>query len=200
MRGFARTDEGFNKFMNAISWLFTLFTIVMVAFTTISLKSRDEHGAQIFGYRLFVVLSDSMSLTDKNADLNVHFNAGDVAVVKELTAVEKAGLKAGDVISFVSTNPDSKDKVVTHMIREVRYDENGKVIGYTTYGTATNTDDEEMAEFDKVLGKYEFTVPSLGSLLDFIKTPKGYLTCIFMPFVILIGWYGIKIFRLLREI
>ena len=173
--------------------------IVMVIFTIFSIKTSDKYGSSIAGYRLFVVLSDSMSETDKNGDLDVHFYAGDVVVTKELTDEEKLGLKEGDIISFVSSNSDSYDKVITHMIREVKYDSKGRVMGYTTYGTATGANDEAMARIDNVLGKYDFSVPKIGELFLFVKTPAGYLSCIFIPFVALICWYGIKIMRLLRH-
>ena len=180
------------------SMIVAMFTIVMVIFTIFSIKTSDKYGSSFNGYRLFVVLSDSMSPTDKNADLDIHFSAGDIVVTKELTDEEKLGLKEGDVISFVSSNTDSYDKVITHMIREVKYDSKGRVMGYTTYGTATGANDEAMARIDNVLGNYDFCFRKVGELFLFVKTPAGYLTCIFIPFVVLICWYGLKILRLLR--
>ena len=173
--------------------------IVMVIFTIFSVKTSDKYGSTFMGYKLFIVLSDSMSETDKNADLDIHFNAGDIVITKELTGEEKYTLKEGDVISFISSNRDSYDKVITHMIREVKHDSQGKVIGYTTYGTATDTDDEALAKADNVLGKYVYSIPKIGELFLFVKTPAGYLSCIFTPFVILICWYALKIMRLLKK-
>ena len=193
------TEGGLRVFMTFISGLVTLFMIFMVVFTAISIKSRDKYGSTIAGYRFFIVLSDSMSETDKNKDLEIHFNAGDIVITKELNDEEKRGLKEGDVISFISSNSDSYDKVVTHMIREVKYDSNGNVMGYVTFGTATNTNDEALVRTDNVLGKYSTSIPKLGELFNFVRTPAGYLGFIFMPFVVLICWYGMKIMRILKE-
>ena len=197
---YSRTEGGLRTFMNFISFLVTLFMIVMVIFTIFSVKSRDQYGSTFAGYRMFVVMSDSMSKTDKNADIDIHFSAGDIVISRSLTDSEKLTLNEGDVISFISTNIDSYDKVLTHMIREVKYDSNGNVIGYVTYGTATGANDEAMAKAENVLGKYTYSVPKIGELFLFVKTPAGYLSCIFMPFVALICWYGLKIMRILKEL
>lgn len=196
---FYNPDRKSSPIVHFFSWIVTIFMIFMVIFTIFSVKTSDKYGSSLAGHRLFVVLSDSMSQTDKNAELDIHFNAGDIVVTKDLTNEEKLTLKEGDIISFVSSNSDSYDKVLTHMIREVKYDSKGRVMGYTTYGTATGTDDEAIAKVDNVLGKYAYSVPKIGELFLFVKTPAGYLTCIFLPFVALICWYGIKIMRILRR-
>lgn len=198
--GFSRTDGVLRAFMEILSFLATLFMILMVIFTIFSFKSKDQYGSTFAGHRLFIVLSDSMSETSKNTDVETHFDAGDIVVAKSLDGDEKYELEEGDIISFISTNSDSYDKVLTHMIRSVEYDSNGKVIGYTTYGTATGVDDEAMAKAENVLGEYSFSIPKLGTLFAFVRTPAGYLSCIFMPFVVLICWYGLKIMRILGKI
>ena len=195
-----RPDRRFAPIIDFVSIVVTLITVVMVIFTIFSVKTSGKYGSSFAGYRVFIVLSDSMSPTDKNEDLDIHFSAGDLVVTKELTDAEKYELKEGDVISFISTNSESYDKVLTHMIREVKYDSKGNVIGYVTFGTATGTNDEAIAKAENVLGKYSFSIPDMGEVFSFVKTPAGYLALIFTPFIILICWYGTKILRLLRQL
>ena len=67
-----------------------------------------------------------MSLSENNADDDVHFSAGDVIIIKD---VENAwALKPGDVISFTSFDEDSYMETITHMIYEVKKDDKGNVL------------------------------------------------------------------------
>ena len=86
---FYNPDRKSSPIVHFFSWIVTIFTIFMVIFTIFSVKTSDKYGSSLAGYRLFVVLSDSMSQTDKNAELDVHFNAGDIVVTKDLTDEEK---------------------------------------------------------------------------------------------------------------
>ena len=53
-----------------------IFAVAMMIFTIVSVTLFDHIDRNIFGYRAFIVLSDSMSATD--------FEAGDMVVVKEV--------------------------------------------------------------------------------------------------------------------
>ena len=41
--------------------------------------------------------------------------------------------------------------------------------------------------YSDVLGKYQFSIAKLGTFFQFLKTPKGYICCILIPFLLLIG-------------
>ena len=151
-----------------------LMSVGILIFTIISLNTVNHIDRNLFGYKSFVVLSNSMSATD--------FSAGDLVITKQ---VDPADLRAGDIISFQSTNKESYGEVVTHKIREVRTDNTGNPL-FVTYGTTTNTNDKSKVAFDRVLGKYEFRIVGIGNLLQFLKTVPGYILCIFIPFFVLI--------------
>ncbi len=160
------------KKLNVISNIFTtlvvIFAIVMMIFTIVSV-SINRTDKNIFGYKAFVVLSDSMSKTD--------FSAGDLVLVKQ---VDPSTLKDGDIIAYTSQNSESYGEVLTHKIRRVTSD------GFITYGTSTDTDDEKVVEGQYVLGKYSFHIPKAGKFFMFLKTIPGYILCIFIPFLLLI--------------
>jgi hypothetical protein len=64
-------------------------------------------------------------------------------------------------------------------------DENGQP-GFITYGTTTDTDDETIVTYPYVIGKYAKNIPNLGSFFQFLKSTTGYITCILVPFLLII--------------
>lgn len=168
-------------------WLVVALAVCMMIFTIVSVSTFDRADRSLFGYKAFIVLSDSMSATD--------FSAGDLVLSKE---VDPSTLQAGDIISFQSTDPDNYGEVVTHKIRELTTDENGNP-GFITYGTTTGENDESIVTYDFVLGKYQFRLPGVGKFFQFLKTTPGYIVCIFLPFLLLILVQGINSIQLFRR-
>ena len=125
--------------------------------------------------------------------MEVHFNAGDIIFSK--IANDPASLGEGSIISFVSTNSDSYGKTLTHMIREVKRNSDGELIGYVTFGTNTDANDETLVTPDRVLGVYDGKLAGVGSFFAFVKTTAGYLLCVFSPFILLIAYNAINVIR-----
>lgn len=173
-------------FKNILVWLIVLVAVGMLIFTIISLTTVNHNDRSLFGYKTFIVLSDSMKATD--------FEAGDLVVSK---AVDPRTLQAGDIISFQSTNPESYGSVVTHKIREVQKDKRGNPV-FVTYGTTTNTNDKSTVAANRVLGQYQFRLAGVGRFFQFMKTVPGYILCIFLPFFVLIVIQGIESVRIFR--
>ena len=165
-------------------WMIVAFAVLMMIFTLVSVNMFDQNERNIFGYKFFVVRSDSMAATD--------FKAGDIVISK---VVDTTTLKEGDIITFISENPDNYGETVTHKIREVTTDQYGSV-AFVTYGTTTGEDDEALATY--VVGKYVGKLPNLGAFFLFLKTTPGYIICILVPFLLLILSQGINTIRLFR--
>lgn len=172
---------------NILVTAIVILSMGIMLFTVVSVNTLDRNDRNLFGYKFFIVLSDSMSATD--------FSAGDVAIVKE---VDPSTLEPGDIIAFESTNPDSFGEVVTHKIRSLTTDANGEP-GFITYGTTTDTDDEEVVTYLYVLGKYQTRLPGVGRFFQFLKTVPGYFICIFFPFMLLILYQGANTILLFRQ-
>ena len=166
-------------------WIVVAFAVFMMIFTLISVNTFDQNDRNIFGYKFFVVQTDSMKAT--------HFKAGDIVISKE---VDITTLREGDVITFVSLSTDNYGETVTHRIRKVTTDTDGS-IAFVTYGTTTNTDDEALATV--IVGKYVGKIPDLGAFFLFLKTTPGYIVCILIPFLILIISQGINCIQLVRR-
>lgn len=172
---------------NIFVWLVVAIAVLMMIFTIVSVSTFDRTDRSIFGYKTFIVLSDSMSKTD--------FSAGDLILVKE---TDPSALKEGDIISYISQNSANFGETVTHKIRRRTVDANGEP-GFITYGTTTDTNDETVVTYAYVIGKYTGRIPKMGSFFNFLKSTPGYIVCILLPFLILIVCEGINCVRLFRK-
>ena len=168
-------------------WMMVALAVFMMIFTVISVSTFDRADRNLFGYKAFIVLSDSMSKTD--------FSAGDLVLVKE---VDPSTLKEGDIIAYTSQNTSNYGETVTHKIRRLTTDANGEP-GFVTYGTTTDTDDETIVTYPYVLGKYQGRIPKVGAFFQFLKSTPGYIVCILIPFLLLILLEGIRCIRLFRK-
>ena len=186
-----------NIALKVVTCLLVAFTVFMMIFTIVTVTTVDRNDRSIFGVKFYIVQSDSMSLSENNKDMDVHFNAGDIVIIKNVD--DPRALQAGDVIAFMSTNSVSYGETVTHMIREVKKTEDGKVLGYVTYGTNTGTDDEALVEPEYVLGIYSGKLPGVGRFFAFVKSTPGYIVCILVPFLLLILYNGVNVIRLFRK-
>ena len=179
--------KALNIIKTTFVWLVVLLAVSMMIFTVISVTTFNRNDRDLFGFKMYIVNSDSMAATD--------FNAGSLILVKE---VDPSTLKEGDIITFMSQDTDSFGETITHKIRKLTTDAEGNP-GFITYGTTTDTDDETVVTYPYVLGQYQSYVPSLGTFFNFLKTTPGYFVCIFTPFMLIILYEGIKFFNLFRR-
>ena len=177
----------FNTIKSIFVWMVVVLAVFMMVFTIISVTTFNRNDRDLFGYRAYIVNSDSMAATD--------FRAGDLIFVKE---ADPTTLQPGDIITFISQDSKSFGEVITHMIREKTLDANGNP-GFITYGTTTDVDDETIVTYLYILGKYEAKVPYMGTFFNFLKTPQGYIVCIFVPFMLLILHQGVNTIKLFRR-
>ncbi len=186
-----RTRERLQRIWEILQDVLTVLLLVlsvsMLIFTVVSVNTFDRNDRSLFGYQAFIVRSDSMSATD--------FDAGDLILTRK---VDPTSLQAGDIIAFQSQDPNSYGETFTHKIRSKEVDGDGKLF-FITYGTTTGVDDEYPALAESILGKYQFALPELGTFFAFLKTAPGYLTCIFLPFLLLLAIQGVKSVALFRQ-
>ena len=185
----------FDKIMDVFAWLsFSLAVILSVA--TIFAAVSDQNGKEVFGARLLIVKTDSMSKPPLGEE-EIYFNSGDLILIKR---IENANdLKAGDVIAFISYDPDTYAQTVTHKIREVKYSAAGRLIGYVTYGVRTGENDQTVVQPESVMGVYGGKISYIGHVFAFLKTPRGFYLSIMTPAVLLIIFFSIKAGRVIGK-
>ena len=110
--------------LKVIIWVVVAFAVFMMIFTIVTVSTVDRNDRSIFGLKFYIVQTDSMSKSENNKDIDIHFNAGDIIIIKNVK--DATALNVGDVIAFMSTNSVSYGETVTHMIRDVKKDEQGK--------------------------------------------------------------------------
>ena len=180
-------NETLGKILRIFTTELMVLSICMMIFTVISVLTFNRSDRQLFGYRAFIVLSDSMSATD--------FKAGDLVLTRD---VDPATLQPGDIIAFTSTNDENYGQTVTHKIRSLTTTADGEP-GFITYGTTTGTDDTAVVTYMDVLGKYAGHLAGVGKFFNFLKTTPGYILCIFVPFALLILSQSVETVRLFRR-
>ena len=168
-------------------WLVIVAAVGMMIFTVVSVSTFNRYDRNIFGFKMFIVQTDSMKATD--------FAAGDLIFSK---VTDTTTLKEGDIITFQSQDEESFGEIITHKIRRVTVDEGGQ-LGFVTYGTTTNTDDKTIVNHSLVLGKYVGKIPYVGTFFNFLKTTPGYIICILIPFLILILMQGVNCVKIFRK-
>lgn len=177
------------KALNILGRIATVIIIVIavfvIIFTFITIRTASSEDATFFGYKPYIVLSDSMKDT---------FAVGDVVIIKAVPAEE---MQAGDIVCFRSIDTNNYGMVVTHKIREITT-YNGEP-AFVTYGTTTGVDDVFPVPFDRVIGKYVTTLPQLGRFFEFLKSPSGYVCIILIPFLLLILWQAFNLIKLFRR-
>lgn len=177
----------FEVIKTVLTWLIVLLAVCMMVFTIVSVTTFDRNDRALFGYKMYIVRSDSMSATD--------FKAGDLILVR---SVDPATLQEGDIIAYTSQDTASFGETVTHKIRSLTTDADGQP-AFITYGTTTDTDDQNVVTYPYVLGKYQRRFVNVGSFFQFLKTTPGYFVCIFLPFMLLIVVQAINSVKLFRQ-
>ena len=98
--------KALNVVKNILVWLIVAVAVFMMIFTVVSVNFFDKNDRNIFGYKFFIVQTDSMSATD--------FDAGDIIISKN---VDITTIKEGDIITFISESSNNYGETVTHKVR-----------------------------------------------------------------------------------
>ena len=180
--------KAWNKFSDVLVVVLTVLAIAMMIFSLISTFIFDRNERSLFGYRMMVVLSDSMSATD--------FDSGDLIFVKK--GIDPMTLQPGDIVSYISQDPANYGQTVTHKIKRTTLDADG-TLGFITYGTTSGKDDSTVVAQSCILGKYAGKLPKVGTFFAYLKTVPGYVMFILLPFGLLILTQSVKCVRDFRE-
>lgn len=99
---------------------------------------------------------------------------GDAVVIKDVNPEE---VKVGQVIIF--QDPEKNGDYVIH--RVVGVEKSGQVCFFTTKGDNNPVADPRKVPTGEVVGEVGAKLPRFGKFLNFLTTPKGYVSCIAVP-------------------
>lgn len=169
-----------------IVMIFIISLLVVVASIT---ANRQNGQANVFGYTVNSVQTDSMAPS---------INAGDLVVSKLITADNKAEivLEKGQIVSFYDELENGMPILITHRIDDIK-DEGGTLI-YTTWGdnrVSAPIPDDPMT-INEIQSVCLFRIPFAGRFIDFLKTPLGFILCLVLPLLGFIAWQAYKLVSL----
>ena len=98
-------------------------------------------------------------------------------------------IRKGDIIMFSSLDMSS---LTTHRVVNV---ESEPTLHFITRGDANKNSDINPVLPDQIVGIVAFSIPYLGLLTQFIKTPLGFTLFFLIPAVILIGHEVLDLWR-----
>jgi len=149
----------FSKILtHALTFIIFLLAILIIYITVASARG-------VFGYRLFIVKTESMTPKLK---------VGEMIMTKEAD-----DLKPGDIISFYSDDPAIKNQVNTHRIVAI------KDGGFITKGDSNPFVDAYFVRRETVIGKVVFYSKILGAILSFFKKPLFLFLFVILPMAVL---------------
>lgn len=156
---------------------YTLASLAGISFGLAGMFFLLENGFLNSHYRAFVVQSGSMEPAIKTGSM--------------VFSKSNSSYSAGEVITFKLP----KDQVVTHRIDGVIYERG--VAQYQTKGDANEEVDSFVVTSDQIIGKVGFSIPFIGYLSSFVRTPKGFVALVVIPASIIV-YEEIK--KVLKEI
>lgn len=145
---------------------FTWFGIIIVVFVGCLLLASSFRIPYV-ELEAFSVLSGSMEPT---------IGTGSMIFVRP-----KPFYEVGDIITVKSSTSDIN---VTHRVIAVTETPQGRE--YTTKGDANDVEDKEFAKQENIIGNVRFSVPFLGYLATFAKSPLGFVLIIVVPATIIV--------------
>ena len=133
----------------------------------ITLFSGNKLGTN---FKLFTVQSGSMKPT---------LNVGDLIIIKEMD-----DYYANDIVTFDGNLDNASQMIITHRI--TRSEIMGDKTVYVTKGDYNSVEDLTKIQEKDILGKYIFKIPLIGYVINFARTPLGFILMLVVPCILII--------------
>lgn len=146
-----------------VNIVFVVVVLSLAAYTFLMAKYPDV-TAQVTGYRLYAVLTDSMEPRIPTFSL---------VCTKVVDSKEPLHLKKGDIITF-KADRFGDDILLTHHFNKTEKDFQGNTIYRTNAEGKDNLDMYKTLRKD-IVGTYVFHIPFIGKIFLFLKSKFGIL-------------------------
>lgn len=155
-----------------------IFIALILLICSIIFGMAQGKHPKFFGYQFFRVLTSSMQPA---------ISESTCIITKEVPQDE---LKVGDIITFISEDPDIYGYYNTHRIHEI-VEEDGE-IKYVTKGDANPMPDENVVAYSQVAGVLVREMPGgrlIGQLFIWLSDSKVYFLVVMLPLVLILLSY-----------
>ncbi len=201
-----------NVALNVLLYIFLLICILSVVLAVFA-KKKTDGAAEIFGYQMRIVVSDSMEkceYTDvseykiKSIPIRSMIFVESVPEDPDEAAAWYADLKVGDVLTFQYVY--TTQVTITHRITSITPKGDGYLIELA--GDNKTSEDGQLYQTidtsisnnpNYVLGKVKGQAYLLGLILSFLMQPLGMILVVIVPCVAIILVESMKIARILGE-
>ena len=170
-----------------ISWAIFVILLIAAVFLIYYYLATKIYAAKGAGYEpkfsIYTIISPSMT-----PKINVYDTIVNVRVDNT------NDIHVGDVITFISTSALTPGTTITHRVIAITEEAGEKC--YQTKGDFNNMADQACAKYKNVIGKVIFKIPQLGRVQFFLASKAGWLLCILIPALIVIGRDVMRITKL----
>jgi uncharacterized membrane protein len=199
--------------LNVLMYVF-LAICIFVVFVTVSSKKTSDSAAEIFGYQMRIVTSDSMAKcehTDVSAykikDIPIRSMIFVQVMPKDSAKADDwyRDLKVGDVLTFRYVY--TTQVTITHRITSIEEKETGGFI-IELAGDNTTSEDGQLTQVidtsipyntNYVIGKVTGQSYLFGAVMSFLMQPLGMVLLIIVPCFGVILFEVVKIVKVLTE-
>ncbi len=162
-----------------LSWALFVILLIAAAFLIYYYIATKIYATKGAGYEpkfsIYTIVSPSMT-----PNINVYD-----AIINERVDSPN-DIAVGDVITFVSTSLLTPGTTITHRVIGITKDEKGDIC-YQTKGDFNDVADQACAKYSNLIGKVIFRIPQLGRLQFFLASKAGWILCILIPAIFIIG-------------
>lgn len=182
-------EINYRHLMSYLSTIFSwaLFVLLMLLasfllfyFVNVKIINRGVRNTPL---SIYTIMSGSMIPT---------INVDDVIINVKID--DPKDVQIGDIITFISTNPLTKDVTITHRVEDVQII-NGEY-QFTTKGDNNKSKDSTPALWSKVIGRAVIKIPGVGKLQKFVASRFGWLLVVIVPALYIIIKDILKIFQI----
>lgn len=170
------------------AFLEILFLIAMLLLCGLIISAGRGKVPYVFGYRVLKVVSGSMRPAIPN---------GTCILIKKPVP---GGISVGDIITFVSDDPEIQGFYNTHRVVEITENTDGTPI-YITQGDAYDTPDPYPVYEEDIVGIYQRELPfgrQMFRAIRFITDRTNYFILVIVPLLLCCLSYLKQLFRALR--
>ena len=131
-------------------------------------------------------LTDLKFLTVIGGSMSPAIPLGAVIAVRPVDAAE---IQVGDIIAYNSSDPARSTLRVVHRVVAVETDANGS-LNFITRGDASGSEDIDVTSEANVIGRSWFSIPLLGYLWSYVRTPWLFILLVAVPGIAIIALEG----------
>ena len=157
------------KILKGIIITISIFIILINITLIVKSETNKNKVPDFLGFTPFIIVSGSMEPNIKTDN---------VIITKK---INQEDIKVGDIISYKDIE---NNIIITHRVTNI-VNQDGQTF-YETKGDNNALKDKNLVSASQIQGKYLFTIPIIGKVISYVKTPSGmglvltFIICIYV--------------------